>query len=65
MIELINRHTEAERHFIDKSFERVLKITNVPIEESSVDDLLAVIKLVITNGTWPFKSKANQSSKRS
>jgi hypothetical protein len=46
MIELINRHTEAERHFIDKSFERVLKITNVPIEESSVDDLLAVIKLV-------------------
>ena len=46
MIELINRHTEAERHFIDKSFERALKITNGSIEELTLDDLLAIIKLV-------------------
>ena len=46
MIELINRHTEAERHFIDKSFERVLRITNGSIEELSVDDLIGIIKLV-------------------
>ena len=46
MIELINRHTEAERHFIDNSFERALKITNGSIEELTLDDLLAIIKLV-------------------